>query len=592
MVITMQKILDLISEEMKQAFEAAGYNADLGKVTLSNRPDLCEYQCNGAMAGAKQYHKAPIMIANEVAEKLQNSEVFSEVSAVAPGFLNLKVREKFVKDYLQAMREDAKFGLQMPEKAKKIIIDYGGPNVAKPLHVGHLRSAIIGESIKRIARYAGHDVIGDIHLGDWGLQMGLIIQELKERQPDLVYFDETYTGEYPAEPPFTISELEEIYPTASGKSKEDPAYKEKAMEATFKLQSGVRGYRALWNHIMKVSVADLKRNYENLNVEFDLWKGESDVHDEIPAMVEYMKKEGYAYISDGALVVDVKEETDTKEIPPCMILKSDGASLYNTTDLATILVRMRDYHPDKLIYLTDKRQELYFEQVFRCARKTKLVKPETELLHIGFGTMNGKDGKPFKTREGGVMRLEYLIKEINEEMYRKITDNREVAEEEARSTAKIVALSAIKYGDLSNQASKDYIFDIDKFTSFEGDTGPYILYTIVRIKSILNKYKEQDGSTEGLTICEAGSESEKSLMMEIAKFNAMMEGACEESAPHKVCAYIYDLANAFNRFYHETKILTEENADKKSGYIALLVLTRDILEACIDVLGFSAPERM
>ena len=588
----MKKFLDLISEEMKQAFEAAGYDRELGKVTLSNRPDLCEYQCNGAMAGAKLYRKAPIMIANEVAVKCEGSDVFSEVSAVAPGFLNLKVKEAFVTKYLNEMAVSEKFGLDVPEHPKKIIIDYGGPNVAKPLHVGHLRSAIIGESIKRIARYTGHDVIGDIHLGDWGLQMGLIIQELKERQPDLVYFDETYTGEYPAEPPFTISELEEIYPTASGKSKEDPAYKEKAMEATFKLQSGVRGYRALWNHIMKVSVADLKRNYENLNVEFDLWKGESDVHDEIPAMVEYMKKEGYAYISDGALVVDVKEETDTKEIPPCMILKSDGASLYNTTDLATILVRMRDYHPDKLIYLTDKRQELYFEQVFRCARKTKLVKPETELLHIGFGTMNGKDGKPFKTREGGVMRLEYLIKEINEEMYRKITDNREVAEEEARSTAKIVALSAIKYGDLSNQASKDYIFDIDKFTSFEGDTGPYILYTIVRIKSILNKYKEQDGSTEGLTICEAGSESEKSLMMEIAKFNAMMEGACEESAPHKVCAYIYDLANAFNRFYHETKILTEENADKKSGYIALLVLTRDILEACIDVLGFSAPERM
>ncbi|MBO5113995.1 MAG: arginine--tRNA ligase [Lachnospiraceae bacterium] len=588
----MKKFLDLISEEMKQAFEAAGYDRELGKVTLSNRPDLCEYQCNGAMAGAKLYKKAPIMIANEVAEKCEGSDVFSEVSAVAPGFLNLKVKEAFVTKYLNEMAVSEKFGLDAPEHPKKIIIDYGGPNVAKPLHVGHLRSAIIGESIKRIARYAGHKVIGDIHLGDWGLQMGLIIQELKERQPSLVYFDETYAGEYPAEPPFTISELEEIYPTASGKSKEDPAYKEKAMAATFKLQSGVRGYRALWDQIMKVSVADLKRNYENLNVEFDLWKGESDVHDEIPAMVDYMKKEGYAYISDGALVVDVKEETDTKEIPPCMILKSDGASLYNTTDLATILVRMRDYHPDKLIYLTDKRQELYFEQVFRCARKTKLVKPQTELLHIGFGTMNGKDGKPFKTREGGVMRLEYLIKEINEEMYRKITDNREVAEEEARSTAKIVALSAIKYGDLSNQASKDYIFDIDKFTSFEGDTGPYILYTIVRIKSILNKYKEQGGSLQNLNICDAGSESEKSLMMEIAKFNAMMEGACEESAPHKVCAYIYDLANAFNHFYHETKILTEENADKKAGYIALLVLTRDILETCIDVLGFSAPERM
>ncbi|MCI6714777.1 MAG: arginine--tRNA ligase [Lachnospiraceae bacterium] len=588
----MQKILDLISEEMKQAFEAAGYNADLGKVTLSNRPDLCEYQCNGAMAGAKQYHKAPIMIANEVAEKLQNSEVFSEVSAVAPGFLNLKVREKFVKDYLQAMREDAKFGLQMPEKAKKIIIDYGGPNVAKPLHVGHLRSAIIGESIKRICRYAGHEVIGDIHLGDWGLQMGLIITELQKRQPGLVYFDESYEGEYPKEAPFTISELEEIYPTASAKSKEDPQYKAEAMEATYKLQNGVRGYRALWDHIISVSVADLKKNYENLNVEFDLWKGESDVHDIIPGMVEAMKKGGYAYESEGALVVDVKEETDTKEVPPCMILKSDGASLYNTTDLATIMDRMENYHPDKLIYLTDKRQELYFVQVFRCARKTGLVTPETELVHIGFGTMNGKDGKPFKTRDGGVMRLEMLLKEINEEMYRKIMDNKSMSEEEAKETAKIVALSAVKYGDLSNQASKDYIFDIDRFTSFEGDTGPYILYTIVRIKSILNKYKEQGGSTEQAALQESVNESEKSLMLEISKFNAMMETAYEEIAPHRICAYIYDLANAFNRFYHETKILTEEDKEKQAGWIALLALTRDILETCIDLLGFSAPERM
>ena len=592
MVITMQKILDLISEEMKQAFEAAGYNADLGKVTLSNRPDLCEYQCNGAMAGAKQYHKAPIMIANEVAEKLQNSEVFSEVSAVAPGFLNLKVREKFVKDYLQAMREDAKFGLQMPEKAKKIIIDYGGPNVAKPLHVGHLRSAIIGESIKRICRYAGHEVIGDIHLGDWGLQMGLIITELQKRQPELVYFDDSYEGEYPAEAPFTISELEEIYPTASAKSKEDPQYKAEAMEATYKLQNGVRGYRALWNHIIRVSVADLKKNYENLNVEFDLWKGESDVHDIIPGMVEAMKKGGYAYESEGALVVDVKEETDTKEVPPCMILKSDGASLYNTTDLATIMDRMENYHPDELIYLTDKRQELYFVQVFRCARKTGLVTPETELVHIGFGTMNGKDGKPFKTRDGGVMRLEMLLKEINEEMYRKIMDNKSMSEEEAKETAKIVALSAVKYGDLSNQASKDYIFDIDRFTSFEGDTGPYILYTIVRIKSILNKYKEQGGSPEQAALQESVNESEKSLMLEISKFNAMMETAYEEIAPHRICAYIYDLANAFNRFYHETKILTEEDKEKQAGWIALLALTRDILETCIDLLGFSAPERM
>ncbi len=588
----MKKILELLSEEMGMAFEAAGYESSLGRVTVSNRPDLCEYQCNGAMAGAKQYHKAPLMIASDVAEKLKDSKVFKEAVAVAPGFLNLKLSEQYLLEVVEAMAADPKFGLEEPEMKKKIIIDYGGPNVAKPLHVGHLRSAVIGESIKRINRYVGHEVIGDVHLGDWGLQMGLIIEGLKERQPDLIYFDDTYEGEYPQEAPFTISELEEIYPASSAKSKEDPAYKAKAMESTFKLQNGQRGYRAIWKHILNVSVTDLKKNYSNLNVEFDLWKGESDVHDLIPEMVAYMKEGGYAYISEGALVVDVKEETDTKEVPPCMILKSDGASLYNTTDLATIMERMRLYQPDKMIYLTDKRQDLYFDQVFRCARKTKLVTPETELKWIGFGTVNGKDGKPFKTRDGGVMRLENLIRETKDEMYQKIREGREMAEEEARNVADLVAISALLYGDLSNQASKDYIFDVDRFTSFEGDTGPYILYTIVRIKSILAKYKAQGGSLEGLKLQQAENESEKSLMMQLIQFNAMMQGAAEEMAPHKVCAYIYDLANAFNHFYHETKILGEEDETKKQGLIALLVLTRDVLETCIDVLGFSAPEKM
>lgn len=588
----MKKVLEVISEEVKKAFAQAGYDEALGRVTISNRPDLCEYQCNGAMAGAKQYHKAPIMIANDVAACLQDSEIFSEVAAVAPGFLNMKIKESFLISYLNEMLQSDKFGYEESGKGKKIVIDYGGPNVAKPLHVGHLRSAIIGESLKRICRYAGAEVIGDIHLGDWGLQMGLIIYELSLRKPQLPYFQDDFTGDYPEEAPFTISELEEIYPTASGKSKEDPAYKEKAMEATFKLQSGVRGYRALWNHIIAVSVADLKKNYEKLNVEFDLWKGESDVHDVIPGMVEYMKKEGYAHESEGALVVDVMEETDTKEIPPCMILKSDGASLYNTTDLATIQERMEKIGPDELIYVVDKRQELYFEQVFRCARKTKLVKPETELKFMGFGTMNGKDGKPFKTRSGGVMRLEYLLQEVYDEMMKKISENKSMPQEEAEKIAKIVALSAVKYGDLSNQASKDYIFDIERFTSSEGNTGVYLLYTMVRIKSILNKYKEQGGDVAEAVLQNMENESAKDLMKQLTAFNTMMENAYEELAPHKICAYIYELANAFNHFYHETKILTEENEVQKASYIALLGLTVGVMETCIDLLGFSAPDRM
>ena len=589
----MKKIIDLIADEIGVAFEKAGYEKSYAKVTISNRPDLCEYQCNGAMAGAKTYHKAPIMIAEDVIANLTDTKYIGEATAVKPGFINLKLNEEAVASYLNEMEADENLGINKAENPKKIVLDYGGPNVAKPLHVGHLRSAIIGESLKRIARKMGHEVLSDIHLGDWGYQMGLIITELRERQPDLPYFDEAFEGEYPAEAPFTIGELEEIYPTASGKAKEDDEYREKALHATYLLQNGHRGYTAIWNHIMHVSVTDLKKNYANLNVEFDLWKGESDAQEFIPDMIERLKAEGYAHIDDGALVIDVAEDSDTKEIPPCMIQKSDGASLYGTTDLATLVQRERDYAPDQVIYVVDKRQELHFVQVFRAAKKTGIVPETTELKFLGFGTMNGKDGKPFKTREGGVMRLENLIAEIEEEMYKKITDNRTVEESEAKATAKIVGMSAIKYGDLSNQASKDYVFDVDRFTSFEGNTGPYILYTIVRIKSILNKYQNEGNSISGLMIAGAeGNESEKALMLEIAKYNEVMENAYHDLAPHKICAYIYDLANAFNRFYHETKILSEEDEAKKTSYIALLILAKEVLESCIDVLGFEAPERM
>ena len=590
----MEKFLNLISREMEGAFEAAGYDRELGKVTVSNRPDLCEYQCNGAMAGAKRYHKAPLMIAEDVVSGLQDSKVFSSAEAVRPGFLNLRVREEFLAGYLREMAASDHFGLEMPEKPVNIMLDYGGPNVAKPLHVGHLRSAVIGEAVKRIARYHGENVIGDIHLGDWGLQMGLVITELSKRQPDLPYFDPSYEGEYPEAAPFTVAELEEIYPTASRRSKEDPAYYAEAMANTHRLQEGDRGLRALWEKIIEVSVADMKKNYANLNVDFDLWWGESTVHGAIPGIVEKMKEGGFAYESNGALVVDVAEPSDTKEIPPCIILKSDGAALYTTTDLATISERERLYHPDRMIYITDKRQELHFQQVFRTARKCGLVNDGTELTHIGFGTMNGRDGKPFKTRDGGVMKLSDLISDINAEMRTKIASNPEIGSEEAEKTANQVALAALKYGDLSNQASKDYIFDIERFTSFEGDTGPYILYTMVRIKSILAKYSAAEGSAavEDCVIGCAGSKAEKDLMSDLAGFNAMMDSAYTEIAPHRVCAYIYQLSNDFNSFYHSTKILSEEDREKKESWIALLKLTLDILDACIGVLGFSAPERM
>ena len=593
----MKKILEALEQELKAAFTACGYEEKFAKVVLSNRPDLCEYQCNGAMAAAKAYKKKPIDIANAVVEQLTGehaSSVFSEVVAVMPGFINLKLSEGFLADYMNGMAADEKLGLGEPEKKETIIVDFGGANVAKPLHVGHLRSAVIGESVKRMGRFLGHNVIGDVHLGDWGLQMGLIIEELRDRKPELPYFDENYTGEYPAEAPFTISELEEIYPAASGKSKVDEAFKERAHQATLKLQKGYPPFRAIWKHIMNVSVADLKKNYSNLNVDFDLWKGESDAEPYIQKMIDTLEAQGLVHESQGAL--DVAEESDTKEIPPCLIRKSDGASLYATSDLATIVEREEDFKPDRYIYVVDKRQAMHFEQVFRVAKKAGIVKPETQMVFLGFGTMNGKDGKPFKTREGGVMRLEKLIADIDEAVYQRIMENRTVSEEEAKETAKIVGLAALKYGDLSNQASKDYIFDTDRFISFEGNTGPYILYTIVRIKSILNKYKENGGQ-----VTEEGSEkkilpakgaSEKALMLQLSKYNEVIENGFAETAPHKICQYIYELANAFNSFYHDTKILSEEDQAVKDSYIGLITLTRRTLEICIGLLGIEAPERM
>ena len=588
----MQKIIQLMSEELAKAFENAGYDPQFARVVVSNRPDLCEFQCNGAMAAKKTYKKAPIEIAKDVAAQLENSAVFAKAEAVMPGFLNLDLSEAWLAGYIKEMAEDPELSVQKAEHPRTVIVDYGGPNVAKPLHVGHLRAAIIGESLKRMGRRLGDTMIGDVHLGDWGLQIGLIITELHERQPDLVYFDESYEGDYPEKAPFTIGDLEEIYPAASARSKQDEDYKAKALQATVELQHGRRGYHALWEQIMKLSVADLKENYRKLDVTFDLWKGESDVQKYIPGMVRKMQEDGLAYEDQGAWIVDVAEESDTKQIPPCMLLKSDGASLYTTTDLATLLEREQEYHPDEVLYVVDKRQELHFVQVFRCARKAGIVREETELNFLGFGTMNGKDGKPFKTREGGVMRLEELIGDINREMYQKIVENRSVRDKDAEETAAIVGLSAIKYGDLSNQATKDYIFDVDRFTSFEGNTGPYLLYTIVRIRSILERFEEAGGKVESCVLQPAESKSEKNLMLQTARYNEALSSAYAEKAPHRLCAYIYELANDVNTFYHEHRILAEEDTARQQSWIALMALVRKVMLDAIDVLGFSAPERM
>ena len=583
----MEKILDIITLKMQKAFECAGYDASFGRVTVSNRPDLCEYQCNGALAAAKQYKCAPIQIAKAVAEALDPND-FSMIDAVMPGFINLKLSDSFLQKYLEEMRTSEDFGVNKTGTGKTIVVDYGGPNVAKPLHIGHLRSAIIGESIKRLYKFFGYNTIGDIHLGDWGLQMGLIITELQDRKPDLCYFDADYSGEYPEEAPFTLAELEEIYPAASAKKKVDEDFAERAHTATFELQSGRRGYRAIWQHIMKMSVADMTRIYDNLDVHFEAWLGESDADPFIPAMVEDLKARGLAIQSEGAWVIPVAEEGDKKEVPPCILVKSDGSAIYATTDLATMVQRMQDFKPDEMFYITDGRQSLHFEQVFRAAKKGGIVPADFPLTHLGFGTMNGKDGKPFKTRDGGVMRLEQLISDMTEFVRAKVVENKIVADEDVDATTAKIALAALKYGDLSNQPTKNYVFDMDKFAAFEGNTGPYILYTIVRIKSILSRY----GAWEHLPIQESANVHAKELGLAITKLGPTLEAALNSAAPNLICAYIYELAGAVNKFYHETRILTEEDKQLQAGYISLIGLAKNVLETCIHILGFSAPDKM
>ena len=588
----MKTIEEILKETLAAAFEQAGYEAKYAKVTVSNRPDLCQYQCNGALAAAKQYHKAPIQMAEEVVECLADCDQFQEITAQAPGFINMTLSGAFLADYINTMAKADRYGIPDLEKQETIVIDYGGANVAKPLHVGHLRPAIIGESLKRTARYLGHKVIGDVHLGDWGLQIGLVITELKHRQPELVYFDDSFEGEYPQEAPFTMDDLEEIYPYASGYSKEHEEYKLEAQQATADLQAGKPGYLALWKHILNVTMPDLKKIYDSLNVEFDLWKKESDAQPYIPDMVQQMKDGGYAHIDQGALVVDVKEETDTKEIPPCMILKSNGATLYNTTDLATIVERRKLFDPSRIIYVTDKRQGLYFEQVFRCAHKTKIIGSDVDLVFVGHGTMNGKDGKPFKTRDGGVLRLQTLLSDVTEQVQEKMAD-RDMDEQTMKETVAKITLAAIKYGDLSNQAAKDYVFDVDRFISFEGNTGPYILYTIVRTKSLLAKAADQGITvSEDTGIIPASSAAQTDVMLALSKWGEAVQTAYAELAPHKICQFVYELSDAFNKFYHETKILTAENEADRASYIQLCRMVGEVLETAIDLLGLEAPDRM
>lgn len=603
----MKSFTGIISDKLKAAFVKCGYEEKYGQVTVSNRPDLCQYQCNGSLAAAKQYKKAPIMIANEISAELCNDKFFKSVEAVMPGFLNINVAEASIASFVQSMSEEDKLGFEPLHLGETAVVDYGGANVAKPLHVGHLRPAIIGEAVKRIFAFDGFNTIGDAHLGDWGLPIGLVITEIKKRFPDLPYFDETFTGEYPDSIPITVSDLEEIYPYASAYSKEHEDYKDEARQNTALLQSGVRGYRALWQYILKISKEDLKKNYDNLNVFFELWNGESDVNDLIMPMIEDMKSKGITRISEGATVIDVKLDSDNKEMPPCMLLKSDGAAIYASTDLATLVQRERDFKPSKVVYVVDKRQGLHFEQVFRAARKAGIVRDETELFFLGNGTMNSPEGGPFKTRDGGVLRLEFLIKDVADKVLVKMAD-REMPAKEAEEVAKKVGLAALKYGDLSNQATKDYVFDIERFTSFEGNTGPYILYTMVRIKSILEKYAQLENiavddvykkmQEKNIVICKDNdctlnlSDSELKLMLSLTDYAEAIRHASDDKAPHKICSYMFEVSDAFNSFYHENKIIAETDATVRDRWIALSIVVLKSLKYCTDLLGIDVPDRM
>lgn len=587
----MGKMVEKLSSIVQEKFIKMGYDKKYGMVTVSNRHDICQFQCNGALAAAKIYKKSPIQIAAQIVEELKNIDEFQSVNVVNPGFINITVKDTFIINYLNEMGDDERLGCPKTLRPLTIVVDYGGANVAKPLHVGHLRPAIIGESLKRISRFLGHRVIGDVHLGDWGLQIGMIISELKRRKPELPYFDEKYNGEYPKEAPFTIDELEEIYPAASKLAKSDENAMAEARRVTFELQKGRKGYIALWKHILEVSVSDLKKNYGKLNVDFDLWKGESDSEKYIDEMVKYLEGNNYTYKSEGATVIDVSKKDDTHTIPPFMLLKSDGATLYSTTDLATIWERVKEYDPDQIIYVVDKRQEMHFDQVFRCAVKTKIASEKLELSFIGFGTMNGKDGKPFKTREGGVMRLQNLIEMINDNVREKLKENKSINEAEMEEISTKVGLAALKYGDLSNQVTKDYVFDLERFSSFQGNTGPYILYTVVRIKSILVKCKDEVGKYN-LKLTEPYSETERDLMLKMAAFNEAVEKAFIDKAPNRICEYLYDLANLFNKFYQDNKIVSEENLEKKMSWIKLITILKNILESGLELLGLEAPDKM
>lgn len=585
----------LLTARFGRAFEEVGAEARFGEVVPSQRPELGQFQCNGAMPAAKALKKNPREIAQAVVENLEGDSMISSLSLAGPGFINVSVTDAFLAEFLAAQAASDRLGIPRDPEPANVVVDYGGPNVAKPMHVGHLRSSIIGDAIVRLLRFLGHDVKGDIHLGDWGTQMGMLIHELESRQPDLVYFKEGDHSPYPDEPPITMEDLQEMYPVVSAKCKEggeDNEALRRSQAATVALQQGRPGYRALWQHFRDLSIAELKDDFARLGIEFDLWYGESDYHDRIPAMVEALREKGVAVEDAGALVVHVEEESDKKPMPPVILLKSDGGTNYSTTDLATIQQRVDDLGARSILYVVDKRQSLHFEQVFRAAAKSGIAGDAT-MEHLPFGTMNGKDGRPFKTRAGGVMRLKDLIEMMTAEAAKRMTEAGVATDypaEEQAEIAQTVGMAALKYADLMNLRTADYVFDIERFTRFEGRTGSYLLYAAVRIKSVLRKAAGQ-GLQPG-PILPPRADSERALFLQCAMLPDAIRVAASQRMPHHLCSYAYDLGQAFSRFYTECHILTEEDAARQASLLGICAFVLRQLETVLDLLGIRVPERM
>ncbi|PKM51796.1 MAG: arginine--tRNA ligase [Firmicutes bacterium HGW-Firmicutes-7] len=584
-------LTDILCDLIKQAFIQSGYDAKYGNIVRSQRPDLCQFQCNGAMSASKEYKKAPFMISDEVIATLKSFEgihdIIEVIETVKPGFINITLKDSYITNHMNKLAGDSRVGCMLIENPSKIIMDYGGPNIAKPLHVGHLRSAIIGESLKRLMRFLGHEVIADTHLGDWGLQMGMILSECERRYTGLPYFDETFIGEYPTEPPFSLDDLGQIYPYVSKLSKEDETVLAAAKEATFKLQNGDKGYLALWQHIVDVSLNDIKINYERLNVDFDLWYGESHSNPFVNKVVAHLEDKGVVYESEGALVVDILTSEEEQGLPPLLLYKTDGSILYTTTDLATLYQRMEDFHPDNILYVVDNRQSTHFKQVFQCAYQNGLVPKETCLEHIGFGTMNGKDGKPFKTRDGGTIKLSELIDMVEANAREKIRDKEDL---DVHAISKQIGLATLKFADLSNFRTKDYIFDLEKFSSFEGKTGPYLLYSYVRLKNIVKKLQELGITPSNITL--PASDVERNIFLKLNELPEVLTLAAKDRAPSIVCEYVYELSTLVNAFYHTHHIINQTDALQQKSWMALCQLIINVMDICLDILGIEVPEKM